>query len=241
MRVIDSDTGREFFLFESEEFKEDSRKLWENICSHINHDVGRVTYSNGSIHVRQVCFDCGEFIGDTIKKSDAHNSLPIIDQEKIRKAYQERRQNEYADIKQKHVRMQRKRDAGFQKEYVNYLSSPKWKERRERVLQRANYLCEGCLENRATTVHHLNYRHIYHEMLFDLVALCHACHAMCHPDKNEMSDEEFYGGDLPCFSCRWHGEAAEGSWCNKFNVHTVISLTDLEKCGPKARELEPLK
>lgn len=37
-------------------------------------------------------------------------------------------------------------------------------------------LCEGCGKARATQVHHKTYRNLGDEFLFELVALCDACH-----------------------------------------------------------------
>ena len=64
--------------------------------------------------------------------------------------------------------------------YRDYLLSPEWAKRREKVLRRANGICEGCGEARATQVHHKTYDHIYNEPLFDLVAICKACHESIH-------------------------------------------------------------
>jgi len=241
MRVIDQDTGREFYLFNSEELKEETKAHWDQVCGHARLVLAQVKYRNGSSHVRKVCLDCGEFRGDTLRRSQEHATLPVVDQAAIRNGYHAKRRELYEQIVQKHVRIQRKRDAGFQKEYINYLSSPKWKQIREKVLTRANRICEGCLDKPASVIHHLNYKSIYSEMLFDLVALCRDCHEKCHPDKVELTDEEFFADDLPCYGCRFHGETNEGSWCDKFDVHTVIALVDKELCGPRAQELEPLK
>jgi hypothetical protein len=38
-----------------------------------------------------------------------------------------------------------------------YLKSPEWRSLREKVLKRANYVCEGCGEKAATQAHHLTY------------------------------------------------------------------------------------
>jgi hypothetical protein len=241
MRVTDIDTGKEVVLFNSEELKRDMSELAQQRCQHANVEMAQVKYRNLSLHVRRVCVECGAFKGDTIKRENEHSDLQIIDQESIRAAYDKRMQGRREEIIQKHVRLQRRREAGFQIEYISYLGSPDWKQRRERVLKRANFICEGCLEKRATVVHHLNYKSIYSEMLFDLVGLCKECHAKCHLDKSELSEEEMLSDDLPCYGCRCHGERVEGSWCEKFDVHTTIALTDGELCGPRARELEPLK
>lgn len=72
------------------------------------------------------------------------------------------------------------RDAQWWRDYDAYLQSPEWAERRRRVLRRAGGICEGCLTNRATQVHHLTYARVRAEMLFDLVAICGDCHERIH-------------------------------------------------------------
>jgi len=68
--------------------------------------------------------------------------------------------------------------------YNQYLNTPQWREKRERVLERDNYLCQGCRVNQATQVHHLTYERIGNEMLFDLIAVCNDCHKRVHdPEK----------------------------------------------------------
>jgi 5-methylcytosine-specific restriction endonuclease McrA len=64
--------------------------------------------------------------------------------------------------------------------YDKYLQSPYWLNRREKVLRRANGICEGCLTRPATMVHHLTYEHIGDELLFELRAICGRCHEKCH-------------------------------------------------------------
>jgi len=66
--------------------------------------------------------------------------------------------------------------------YKHYLTTPEWRERRRRVMQRAGHMCEGCGIQRATQVHHLTYKRVGREMLFDLVAICDECHEAIHPD-----------------------------------------------------------
>ena len=65
-------------------------------------------------------------------------------------------------------------------DYGNYLSSPEWAQKRKKVLERAGGLCEGCRERPATEVHHRSYDHIGKEFLFELVAVCSACHDALH-------------------------------------------------------------
>jgi 5-methylcytosine-specific restriction endonuclease McrA len=64
--------------------------------------------------------------------------------------------------------------------YHWYLGSAFWRERREFILERANYTCEKCGKRRATEVHHLTYIRVFQELPADLVALCKPCHAEIH-------------------------------------------------------------
>lgn len=64
--------------------------------------------------------------------------------------------------------------------YSEYLKSPAWRDRRVLVLNRAHGKCEGCGLADATQVHHLTYERVGKEMLFDLVAICDACHSALH-------------------------------------------------------------
>jgi hypothetical protein len=62
-------------------------------------------------------------------------------------------------------------------DYQRYLATETWQDKREKVLKRAGYLCEGCRVRRATQVHHRNYDDPRgEEMLFNLVAVCGKCH-----------------------------------------------------------------
>ena len=60
--------------------------------------------------------------------------------------------------------------------HSRYLLSSEWKTRKTAVLRRDGYICQACLQNPATQVHHLTYKHWGHEPLFDLVAVCKPCH-----------------------------------------------------------------
>lgn len=60
--------------------------------------------------------------------------------------------------------------------YRSHLLSDKWRQTRQRVMQRAGGMCEGCLIEPATEVHHMNYLTLGDELCYDLRALCPACH-----------------------------------------------------------------
>jgi hypothetical protein len=76
------------------------------------------------------------------------------------------------------------RDRAWWHRYNAYLQTPEWFARRQKVMKRARGICEGCAERPATQVHHLTYRRVTQEMLFDLVALCHQCHEAIHDEED---------------------------------------------------------
>lgn len=79
------------------------------------------------------------------------------------------------------------RSAGWRAQYAEYLASQEWWDKRELVMERAGRVCEGCRQADATEVHHLTYANVTREFLFELVALCHACHERLHAQREEPS------------------------------------------------------
>ena len=67
------------------------------------------------------------------------------------------------------------------KKYIEYLKSPKWKQKRAEALKRANYHCQLC-DAKATEVHHRTYKRVFNERISDLTALCSKCHEQFHTD-----------------------------------------------------------
>lgn len=79
---------------------------------------------------------------------------------------------------------QRQSDEWWER-YNAYLRSPEWREKSQAVLKRANFVCEGCGKARATQAHHVTYRHVGAEFLWELRAVCNACHERAHADHEE--------------------------------------------------------
>lgn len=67
--------------------------------------------------------------------------------------------------------------------YDAYLRSPQWKQKAEAVKRRAGGMCEGCEMRKATQVHHLTYKHVFEEFLWELRAICDVCHERVHSSK----------------------------------------------------------
>jgi len=64
--------------------------------------------------------------------------------------------------------------------YHQYLCSLEWREKRQTVLFRDNYICRCCKVEKAVDVHHTSYLHLFDEPLEDLISLCRKCHRNEH-------------------------------------------------------------
>lgn len=154
------------------EWEEISRQVEEEY--HCTHDLtelrGRRDVAGREVVVKQ-CVTCGTFL-QTVARSGLGgkpwSSLPAYDED-LRDAYAQRIRAE-KDRRWAEGRSSRRAD------YDAYLQTPHWRALRRRVIERDNGLCQGCLEQPATEVHHLTYVRRGHEMAFDLVSLCRRCH-----------------------------------------------------------------
>ena len=140
-------------------------------CEHANRQLTLRSASNGADMYREQCLDCGAPVGQFIKREVVVRSGRAI--EKWDTQLQERWRAGRATAREE-------ARARWWNLYDEYLSGPVWKAKRALVLRRANGRCEGCAEHGATQVHHLTYDRVGREMLFDLVAICDACHEAIH-------------------------------------------------------------
>jgi hypothetical protein len=234
--VMDAETGRQFRLEDTDELTADLARLSEKECSHPQTEIRRVIVSGGAIQFRKQCLTCGELVSQAIAKNRAPTNCAEID-EALRKIYRESRSLSRDDVIQRHVQKQKSETSNFWKKYSAYLKTPEWRAIRARVLRRAGDRCEGCGASNATQVHHLTYDHLFCEFLFELVALCEACHDRLHEAKalNE------WGDDLPCLGCRYQTENDNRQWCGVFDVPAVKALSPAGECGPAYAGFEPLQ
>jgi 5-methylcytosine-specific restriction endonuclease McrA len=132
-------------------------------------------YQDGKHVVGLQCLRCGRW---AIKPSAAianPRSLPDYDAglpERWQALFRER----YAQQAAESARQAEQEKKEWWAKYDRYLKTPKWAGKRAKVLARSGGLCESCLENRATEVHHLTYAHVFDEPAFDLRAVCSYCH-----------------------------------------------------------------
>lgn len=92
-------------------------------------------------------------------------------------------------------------DSEWFAEHAAYLATPEWFFKRGQVLNRDGYQCQARLQSCrgiATQAHHLTYKHWRNEPLFDLVAVCEACHeAVTYMDREGRPNESRLQGVKP--------------------------------------------
>jgi hypothetical protein len=236
MRVTDRETGEEFHLDLTDELNADLSLHPRSECNHPSSEIRRTVVSGGAIHFRHQCTTCGELVGQAIGKTQVPDSCELVD-EMLSQSYRAQRQRQYADIIQSHVQRQKNESSQWWTRYNAYLQKAEWRDIRVRVFKRAGGVCEGCGQTRPTQIHHRSYDHVFHEFLFELVAVCDGCHNRLHEDPKA---DEWRDG-FPCEACRFQDEKDHRRWCGKFDVLAVNALAPSGKCGPTHAELEPLK
>jgi hypothetical protein len=148
-------------------------------CDHQHTKIRYREASNSARLYRAQCCRCGEMVGNWIPhgKVEQKDGIEPIDDELPMRYRQSKRELELA-LKQR-VRDHEKSD--WDEWYAVYLASPEWREKRAMVLKRCAGVCEGCGKKRAQEVHHLTYKNVGKEFLFELVGLCRECHAIISP------------------------------------------------------------
>jgi len=154
-------------------------------CRHEHHEPSVRVVDGGQIQVMDQCTDCGLFLSSALggykscdKSSLRKADTKIIKELDILYGLVQRKRSEQLDqeIEAKNKEKETRRDC-----YDRFLASNAWGDMRILVLKRDGYLCQGCLVNRATQVHHINYNEpIGNEFMFDLVSLCGPCHKRYH-------------------------------------------------------------
>jgi 5-methylcytosine-specific restriction endonuclease McrA len=153
-------------------------------CSHPKTEKRKKIQGNGVTVGKEQCLICGTAVRHLYKKSGVNVfSLPPWD-EGVVKAWQ-KKWDVYRDARQTEWEAGRTAEQqAWRDRYQEYLQTPQWKEKRDKVLKRDNHTCQGCLVNRAYTVHHKTYDRVGREMPFDLESICFECHRIIHSRKD---------------------------------------------------------
>lgn len=188
-----------FFTSEICEHCFDYTKITDNkeCCEKPEYKAVKLITASGTVQVKEQCQSCGNVNpaalgGFTKEQKDA---LSLLDENRRQKRFDEIREchrSTHAKItlaksQQYDKKKQERREEWF-RQYNQYLDSPEWRRKRELVLKRDNYLCQCCLKNTATQVHHKSYEFVDlegGEPAFDLVAICTPCHDFIEKMKQE--------------------------------------------------------
>ncbi|HSQ51975.1 MAG TPA: hypothetical protein VLL94_11995 [Nitrospiraceae bacterium] len=151
-------------------------------CDHLAIELRYKAASDGMRTYWMSCLRCGEKLSRK-KRADLtpreiSTTLPY--DPIIHREYWKRRNARYDELSQS---IKAKQNDEWWAWYSDYLKTPQWREKRQLVMKRAGGLCEGCAHAPATQVHHLTYERAGREMLFDLVAICDACHEAVHGER----------------------------------------------------------
>lgn len=140
-------------------------------CTHQNKELGQLHCDDGRIQVKEWCPDCGKTFA-AVKKTAGWETLPVIDRDLNYRLWDAEHKARLA--------AREARNAEWWEWYNSYLETPQWAAKRAAVMRRDNYTCQGCLEEKATQVHHFTYEHAGNEFLFELVSVCRTCHERLH-------------------------------------------------------------
>lgn len=193
--VKDPETGEVLAVEHTREYSKLMRAYHERECKHDETEMFRVRIANGAVQVRRCCKHCGERVGTAISQKDKYwvDTLPWQSSD-LANTYSSRRHAEKEAMLLDLAKRQYVERGRFTKSYTAYLASDAWKAKRTLVMKRCGGMCEGCGTAKATDTHHLTYRHLFDEFLFELVGLCRECHDRITKEDREalgiMSDDD---------------------------------------------------
>jgi hypothetical protein len=157
-------------------------------CAHNVQRLAVKVGTNGSRYYRMQCQHCGESVRQVHKaglsEAEMEDAAPF-DEAKLTR-FRENKSARYHEL----YEIQRRQEFGQQEQekrewwrrYSLYLETPAWKAKSRHVIER-DVTCQACLSRPAVQAHHLTYRHVGNEPLFDLVGVCLECHKKLHdPD-----------------------------------------------------------
>lgn len=146
-------------------------------CGHQDTALRIRTVTGGSRQMVYQCLRCGQPTSNAIARAQALAMSGGIEpppfNDELRRTWEREKEDGLKAIFNND-------SADFDEAYEEYLQSPAWQEKRRLVLTRALGICEGCAVNEAKQIHHTTYEHVGDEFLFELVAVCDACHDRLH-------------------------------------------------------------
>ena len=161
-------------------------------CSHGRQEIRERSVRGGGKQFVYQCMICGEPCSNAMSRdaaTRANGSAPLPFDEKLRINRKESLKKAVDAVEADYLARAESKTSDFWNFYKEYLKSTEWKKRRALVMRRCNGVCEGCGLEMATQVHHFTYEHVGNEFLFELVAVCDACHERIHAESGEGDGE----------------------------------------------------
>lgn len=152
-------------------------------CEHEKCEVRSRVIRGGSTQFVLQCLKCGKTKGNAISRAAAISQNAGVAPRSFDQCLYDDWEAKRASSAENIRMMFDKRK--FFSDYDEYLQSEEWKKKRLLVIRRANGVCEGCGLRPPNEVHHLTYKNVGHEFLFQLVALCHQCHKEIHNEEEK--------------------------------------------------------
>jgi 5-methylcytosine-specific restriction endonuclease McrA len=149
-------------------------------CEHEMTELRRRVNKAGGVTIIEQCLRCGGYVS-AVKKTSVRHWWTLNKWDQALVDAWNCKLREYWAEKSKAFEEEREREnEDWWRRYHEHINSEKWGQIRLRRLKKANFVCEGCGVRVASQVHHLTYKRLGDEMLFDLVAVCEACHEKIH-------------------------------------------------------------
>jgi len=114
-------------------------------------------------------------------------------------------------------------------QYMSYLRSPEWAERRRAAIARAGGRCQRCPITFGLEVHHLNYDRLGNELPDDLLVVCSDCHQGEDLRRAARTRFKAFGRRLDAWATKVYGE----DWAQRHDEDVVAERfeTWLERRG----------
>src|SRR5438093_87680 len=126
-------------------------------CPHEHSEIRRKTDKAGRPMLARQCLLCGQQLGayEPLKRYTGKQIEAFVSWDE---RLEIRRGENYAStLRRRCVEEKDRQRSQFLKRHDAFLKSEVWRKLRLKILDRAESLCEGCGEAKATQVHHLNY------------------------------------------------------------------------------------
>lgn len=152
---------------------------------------------NAAVQVHLQCDTCGRSLGGAFARKDHFEWQSYREWDAgLIERWNAKREERYRAHTDAFMRTRTELDASRQAEWLARVTeyrewcrtSPDWKYATDRVLWRSRGICEACLTNRASVVHHLTYQSGKLPPAWYLRAVCHSCHQRLHDGDDEWCE-----------------------------------------------------